>query len=107
MADLRTLLGRRVRKLRKQKGWTQEELGEFSNISYKFLGSVERGQENPSIDFVSKIADALEVSMRDLFDFEHELASEGELRDQINALLDEADLEELQTISQVVRSILR
>jgi len=65
------LLGKRIRELRKKKGLTQEELGEKSGISYKYLGSIERGLENPSFKHLTKIARVLGADLPELFRFEH------------------------------------
>jgi len=63
----RILLGRRIRVIRKAKDWTQEKLGAKADVSYKFIGEIERGQQNPSFDTLVKIADALEIELFDLF----------------------------------------
>ncbi len=47
---LRKELGERIRELRKIAGITQEELGEKSALSYKYIGELERGQVNVSLD---------------------------------------------------------
>ena len=60
-------LGERIRELRKSAGITQEELGEKSALSYKFIGELERGQVNISIDSLVRIAAALGVEIGDLF----------------------------------------
>jgi len=64
---LRKELGEHIRELRKISGITQEELGEKSVLSYKFIGELERGQVNVSLDSIARIADALGVKAGDLF----------------------------------------
>lgn len=64
---LRRLVGENIRSLRKARGWSQEELGEHADLSYKFVGEVERGAVNPSIDSLVGIANALNVEMVELF----------------------------------------
>lgn len=66
-------LGKRIRTLRKLKGLTQEELGEKSGISYKFIGEMERGEVNPSLNSLIQIAKALGIYVNDLFPHEGEL----------------------------------
>ena len=44
MDDIRKGLGKRIRFLRESKGLTQEVLGEKAELSYKFVGEVERGE---------------------------------------------------------------
>ncbi|MBI3611537.1 MAG: helix-turn-helix transcriptional regulator, partial [Nitrospirae bacterium] len=65
------LLGRRIRELRKARNLTQEQFGERTGINYKYLGAVERGQENPTVKILEKIARVLRVDLRELFAFEH------------------------------------
>jgi transcriptional regulator with XRE-family HTH domain len=67
MEDIRKGLGKRIRTLRKLKVLTQEELGEKAGLSYKFVGEIERGEVNPSLDSLERIATALDIKVGDLF----------------------------------------
>jgi len=67
MHSIRKGLGKRIRTLRKLKALTQEELGEKAGLSYKFIGEIERGMVNLSLDSLVKIANALDVKAGDLF----------------------------------------
>lgn len=60
---LKRLVGENVLALRKAKGWSQEILGEQSGLSYKFVGEVERGRVNPSLESLEAIAKALGVEV--------------------------------------------
>jgi transcriptional regulator with XRE-family HTH domain len=64
---LRQLVGKNVRSLRRARGWSQEELGEQAELSYKFIGEIERGAVNPSLDSLEKIASALTIEVFELF----------------------------------------
>src|SRR5439155_23384289 len=65
---LRSFLGQRLRALRKQRGLSQERLGERSQLSGKFIGEVERGGKSISVDSLYRVSVALEVRLRDLTD---------------------------------------
>ena len=67
--DRRVVLGRRLKALRKQRGWTQERMAERAGLSWKYYSEIERGRRNASIDSIRKIADGLEISMSGLFLF--------------------------------------
>ena len=54
-------------RLRREAGLTQEELGARSEIHFTFIGAVERGERNVTIDNVEKIAKSLRVDIADLF----------------------------------------
>ena len=67
MEKIRKALGQRIRTLRKAKNLTQEELAEKSGLSYKFIGEIERGKANPSIESFYRIAEGMGVSAATLF----------------------------------------
>jgi transcriptional regulator with XRE-family HTH domain len=59
--------GKRVATIRKQKGITQEKLADLIEVHRTYIGFIEQGKRNPSISNVYKIAKALKVSLKDLF----------------------------------------
>jgi transcriptional regulator with XRE-family HTH domain len=63
------VLGKRISDLRKAKGLTQEQLAEKSGYSTEFVSLVERGVNAPSVAGLEKIAKALGVEVKDLFEF--------------------------------------
>lgn len=56
-------LGRRIRKQRTVRGWTQEALAERVNVSTSFIGHVERGTRKASLETLVAIANVLDVSL--------------------------------------------
>jgi len=78
MATLRRRFGERVRALRKQAGLSQEKLAERAEISVDFVSLVERGINAPSFESLEKLAKALGIEVRDLFDFEDAEDDSGE-----------------------------
>jgi len=105
--DAHRLFGLRLRSLREGRGLTQQQLGELADTSYKYLGAIERGEENPSLKVICKLADALKVEPRDLFEFEHEETSATELKKQLNALLRGADVTTLQQGVKLLRALMQ
>lgn len=65
--ELKQALGSNVRRLRRRRGWTQEELADRADISAKFVGEIERADVNPSLATLYVLAGAFEVGIRDLF----------------------------------------
>lgn len=59
--------GKNLRKLRTEKGWSQEHFAELSGLHRTYIGAVERGERNPTIDVVFTISDALDCKISDLF----------------------------------------
>ena len=54
-------LGREIRRYRKAKDLSQEQLAELAGVSRNYVGFLERGERNPSIQAVAKMARALGV----------------------------------------------
>ena len=69
VATIEQKLGRRIAGLRQRVGMTQAELAEASGYSDDFIGLVERGINAPSVSGLERIAKALKVPLKDLFDF--------------------------------------
>lgn len=69
MTNLETKFGGKIKKLRKEKGITQEHLAYKAGISVDFLSLIERGKSAPSFKNLEKIAKALEANVRELFNF--------------------------------------
>jgi len=61
--------GKRVRKLRKEQGLSQEGLGFKTGLHRTYIGAIERGEQNVSLENIQKIAKALGVKVKDLFPF--------------------------------------
>ena len=59
--------GECVRKLRKQKDISQEELAHRADLHRTYIGMIERAEKNITLLNIEKIANALEVSIKDLF----------------------------------------
>jgi transcriptional regulator with XRE-family HTH domain len=76
-------LGARIKQLRKRMRLTQEELAEKCGIHYKFLGGIERGDQNPTIMVLAGIAAGLNVRLADLFDYEIATSTPQNLRKQL------------------------
>ncbi len=64
------ILGKRIKKLRKKYGYTQEKLSELTNIDYKYIQRIE-GKNPPAIkiDTIERLANALKIKLSELFDF--------------------------------------
>jgi transcriptional regulator with XRE-family HTH domain len=59
--------GRRVRELRRRNGFSQEGLALACNLDRSYIGGVERGERNVSLVNIQKIAAALQVPIKELF----------------------------------------
>ncbi len=71
MSPLRQQFAQRLKILRHQKGMTQEDLAKASGLSTNFIRAVEQAVNAPSFESLEIIAEALEVKVWELFDFEN------------------------------------
>jgi transcriptional regulator with XRE-family HTH domain len=62
----RKVLGENIRTHRRKAGWSQEKLAEKSDLHHNYIGDIERGEENVSVDALVRIATALKVELSDL-----------------------------------------
>ena len=60
------VVGANIRRLRKAKGLTQEQLAHEAGVAMRYVAGVERAEENPSLKFIVKIAEALGVEPAEL-----------------------------------------
>jgi transcriptional regulator with XRE-family HTH domain len=65
--ELRAIFGNNVKVYRNRRNWSQADLAENANISINFLGDIERGKKWPHPDTLTKLADALEIKVFELF----------------------------------------
>jgi len=70
MPTIQELVGARVRELRKARGWTLEELAEKADKHYTYIGGLERGDRNVTVEVLHAVASALQVPIKSLFDLQ-------------------------------------
>lgn len=106
MLLLRKKLGERIRQLRKFNDWTLEELGSRANMEYQYIGAIERGEKNPTLDFIEKIATGLEIEVYQLFTFSFKNQSQEEkiIDDKIKNILGLCDIETKHLLLSIVQS---
>ncbi len=67
--ELHKKLGEKIIELRKKEGLTQEDLCGIVGVDRSYMGFIERGQRNITLDKIDKLAKALKVTPKELFDF--------------------------------------
>lgn len=68
MQDYVKLFGERVKYFRKKRRLSQEKLSELCDLHPTYIGQIERGEKNASLDTIMRICKGLEVSPEDLFE---------------------------------------
>lgn len=66
--SIETILSENIKSLRKKLGWSQEQLAEKTGVSAPYITQIEVGKRTPSLDIVEKLAIALGVEYKILFE---------------------------------------
>ncbi|WP_256704513.1 helix-turn-helix domain-containing protein [Paenibacillus peoriae] len=105
-------VGERIRAIRKSKNYTQEQLGEKVGLPQPYIGGIERGERNISLETLERILEALETSPDQFFRFyndkylsEDERARERIL-DNLSELLSKRSVHDIQMIQQLADNVL-
>ncbi len=64
--DILARFGERVRELRRECGWSQEEFAAQCDLDRTYIGGIERGERNVALRNIERIADALGISLAEL-----------------------------------------
>ncbi|WP_154985716.1 helix-turn-helix domain-containing protein [Paenibacillus polysaccharolyticus] len=110
MTKLRNSVGERIRAVRKAKGLTQQQLAELSGLDDAYIGSVERGERNFSIDTLEKILLGLKLSLNELMistDFLGEVESRQTVLEEFIAITSNISDEQIDILTQINKQILR
>jgi transcriptional regulator with XRE-family HTH domain len=65
--DVKLKFGKKIKSLRLEKGLSQEQLAHKANLDRTYIPSIEKGERNVSITVIEKLAIALSVTVKDLF----------------------------------------
>ncbi|KWX69440.1 transcriptional regulator [Paenibacillus riograndensis] len=109
MTDLRNTVGDRIRAIRKTKELTQQQLAELSNLDDAYIGGVERGERNFSIDTLEKIVVALKIQPMELFQNHDDLneveAAQRRAIDEYAVTVSELSVKQINTLNRIVREV--
>nr|ADX97299.1 C.ClaIP [Caryophanon latum] len=67
--EFQKAFGKNIKRLRQQQELTQDRLGYLAELDRSYIGGIERGERNVCLSNIKRIADALKVSVNDLFNF--------------------------------------
>ena len=68
MSEITKMIGQRIRNHRTEKGLSQEKLAEMSGCHPTYIGQVERGEKNATLESIEKISSAMNVPLSKLFE---------------------------------------
>ena len=102
------VIGAKIREERKKKGFTQEQLAHQINISTAYMGQIERGERNSSLDIIVDIANALEITVDYILESsyaENSRYNEAMLTYNIIKMLQNRDSRDVQTAFSMLTTL--
>jgi len=108
MSKIKKLFRNRVKEIRKEANLSQEELGDRAGLHPSYIGGIERGERNLSIENIEKIALGLKVDIKELFLHTRPADNQSEkekARNFISNSLIDMNTETLNFISLVIKNL--
>ena len=102
-------LGQRIRSLRKRQGLTQEEMADKCGLHWTYIGGLERGERNPTLTTMQKVAEGLGVSVHELLDAKafQSVSTERDSREgRLMRLLRRKDSQAVDLAAGIVREVI-
>lgn len=103
--NIKKLLGQRIKELRLARNITQQQLAEMVDIDQRSLSAIECGTNFPTRSLV-KIAQSLNVELKELFDYEHHAINDSEKIKQISSMLQKLNSNDLNVVYRLVKILL-
>ena len=104
--DIKQMIGARIAEIRGKKRMTQEQLAGKMGIGPKYLSSIERGKENPTLNTLINLSKALGVDLADIFAF-IQVENPAKRKALVLSLLNEADEDQMKLIFKVLSCIIK
>ncbi len=107
MTNLKIKLGKRIQSLRKSQGITQENFSEILGLDISSLSKIETGRNYPSPENLEKIAAALNVEEKDLYNFQDFFTNQEYLEKILkNIKIIETDQNKLRFLYKITNDLL-
>ncbi|ODP27256.1 UDP-N-acetylglucosamine 1-carboxyvinyltransferase [Paenibacillus nuruki] len=112
MDEVLIKLGSKIREYRNLKGLSQDQLGELCGFHFSYIGGVERGERNITIENIAKISKALDIELSKLFEFnqetdENNLGEKQNLLNELTILLENKSVSQITMIKNIINEIFK
>lgn len=97
-------LGKRLREIRKSRGYTQDGIAEIANIEPQSISKIESGKNFPLLSNLEKIAQKLGIGLDDFFDFKHK-KTDAEKKKEILAIYDNLNEKDRERLYRIARML--
>ncbi len=96
------LFGKKIKEIRKKQSFTQEKLAEILDVDAKTISRLEKGYYFTTYENLEKLANALDVQIKDFFDFEY-MQNKDTLKDSLITKISNMPIEKLQKIAKFIQ----
>ena len=69
-SDICKQFATKLQEIREAKKFTKSKLSELADVDISYIGKIERGEKYPNLKTIAKLAQALDIPVKDLFEFE-------------------------------------
>ena len=105
MSNQKELLGKRIKELRKQKGYTQDYLAEKLKIEPRQLSKLETGKHYPSFETIIALLETFDITFEELISFEH-LNSANDIRKTLLKDIENIDDSKIPNVYKILRVLI-
>lgn len=105
MSNQKELLGKRIKELRKQKGYTQDYLAEKLKIEPRQLSKLETGKHYPSFETIIALLETFDITFEELISFEH-LNPANYIRKTLLKDIENIDDSKIQSVYKILRVLI-
>ena len=102
--DIKKQLGTKIKQIRQQKGFSQEQFAEKIGIAPRTLCGIELGKNFFTADTLEKIIEILEITPQDLFKINHLQPQEDLVEEIISSIKNIKDREKIEIIYKIIKS---
>lgn len=92
MGNIKSLLGKRIKEIRKKRGLTQEKLAELAGIETPSLSNIENAKNYPNNETLEKLSDALKIRPYELYMFDYYLPTEKLIKEMLDYMQNDENL---------------
>ena len=105
MENIKFIIGQRIRNYRIQKNLSQEQLSELASFHPTYIGQLERGEKNATLESIQKVAQALDIPLSQLFEKIEEKQNEESIPLQIYDFFSSKNKKEQKYLYQILKEI--
>ena len=105
MENIKFIIGQRIRNYRIQKNLSQEQLSELASCHPTYIGQLERGEKNATLESIQKVAQALDIPLSQLFEKIEEKQNEESIPLQIYDFFSSKNKKEQKYLYQILKEI--